>query len=79
MERISFIIQSDSAEDFSFIIEDNGKGFVQQKNYNNHYGLENMIHRAAESGADLFIDSELGKGTKVSIIKLSHSGNKNQT
>jgi len=71
-EKICFTIQSDPEEDFSFIIEDNGKGFVQQKNYKDHYGLENMMHRAEESGATLFINSEPGKGTKVSIIKLSH-------
>ena len=70
-DKICFIIQSDTAEDFSFTIEDNGKGFDQQKNYKNHYGLENMMHRAAESGANFFIKSELGKGTKVVISKFS--------
>jgi signal transduction histidine kinase len=76
-ERICFTIQSGNAEDFSFIIEDNGKGFVQQKNYHNHYGLENMMHRSVESGAGLFIHSEPGKGTKVSIIKLSALNSRN--
>ncbi len=75
-EKIYFIIKSDVAEDFSFTIEDDGKGFVLQKNYKNHYGLENMRHRAADAGANLFIISEPGKGTKVSLIKLSHAANK---
>jgi signal transduction histidine kinase/ligand-binding sensor domain-containing protein len=70
-DKICFIIQSDTAEDFSFTIEDNGKGFDQQKNYKNHYGLENMMHRTAESGANFFIKSEPGKGTKVVISKFS--------
>ena len=76
-EKICFTIQSGIAEDFSFVIEDNGKGFVQQKSYNNHYGLENMMHRSAESGANLFIHSEPGKGTKVSVTKLSTTSGRN--
>jgi len=75
-EKIYFLIKSGVAEDFSFTIEDNGKGFILQKNYKNHYGLENMRHRAADAGANLFITSEPGKGTKVSLIKISHAGNK---
>ena len=70
-EKISFIIESDITEDFSFTIEDNGKGFDQQKHYTNHYGLENMMHRAVESGANLVISSTPGKGTKVVISKFA--------
>ena len=70
-EKIFFSIQSGIEEDFLFIIEDNGKGFIRQKQYNDHYGLENMMHRAAESGAKLFIYSEPGKGTRVTIVKPS--------
>lgn len=70
-EKICFSIHSGMAEDFSFTIEDNGKGFVREKTYKGHYGLENMMHRAAESGAVLVINSVPGRGTKVSISKLS--------
>jgi signal transduction histidine kinase/ligand-binding sensor domain-containing protein len=76
-ERICFSIQSGVTEDFSFVIEDNGKGFIQQKSYNNHYGLENMMHRSAESGAKLLIHTQPGMGTKVSIIKLSATNSRN--
>jgi signal transduction histidine kinase len=68
-EKICFTIQSGVTEDFSFTIEDNGKGFVPEKNYKDHYGLENMMHRAADAGADLVINSQPGNGTKVSLIK----------
>jgi signal transduction histidine kinase/ligand-binding sensor domain-containing protein len=78
-ERLLFSIQSDTGKDFSFTIEDNGKGFDQQKHYQNHYGLENMKHRAKESGAKLLIRSVPGGGTSVSIIKVSTTGNQRQT
>jgi signal transduction histidine kinase len=49
-----------------FKITDNGKGFnkndIEQGN-----GLNNMRKRAKEIGASLDINSELGKGTEVSI------------
>jgi len=76
-EKICLKIRSDDEEDFSFVIEDNGKGFVQQKDYQGHYGLENMRHRAAESGAVLLISSELGKGTSVSVSKPANRGGNN--
>ncbi len=71
--KIFFNIQSNTNEDFSFTVEDNGKGFVREKQYKDHYGLENMMHRAAEVGADLLISSEPGKGTKVTITKHTQS------
>jgi len=73
--KILFSIESGDGKDFSFTIEDNGKGFDPQKHYQNHYGLENMMHRAKESGAGLFIRSEPGMGTSVSVIKFSVTGN----
>jgi ligand-binding sensor domain-containing protein/two-component sensor histidine kinase len=73
-EKICFSIRSGTAEDYAFTIEDNGKGFVRQKQYDGHYGLENMVHRAAESGVRLIIFSESGKGTRITIKKLSARG-----
>ncbi len=69
-EEISLIIEAGSGVAYSFTIEDNGKGFDQQKYYHNHYGLENMVHRVAESEAELLISSEPGKGTKVTIKRI---------
>ena len=68
-EKIMLSIQSNSSEEFSFTVEDNGKGFDQEELFKNHYGLENMKHRAKESEAVLFICSEPGKGTKVVISR----------
>jgi signal transduction histidine kinase len=77
-EKIMLIIESNNRTDYSFTIEDNGRGFEQQKFYNNHYGLENMKHRAKESDATLVISSEQGKGTKVVISKISQKTVKGQ-
>jgi signal transduction histidine kinase len=75
-EKIILSIQSDDKNDFFFTISDNGQGFIRKDHYNGHFGLENMTHRAAESGAELVIHSEPGKGTTVIVIK--HSTVKNQ-
>ena len=52
---------------FMIHIRDNGVGFnqVEQKKVGN--GLENMLSRAKSASLLLFIESELGKGTTVSI------------
>jgi len=76
-EKIFLSIQSGVSEDFSFAITDNGRGFIRQGHYNGHFGLENMTHRASESGAELIINSEPGKGTAVVVVK--HSNAKNLT
>lgn len=34
-----------------------------------HYGLENMKHRAAEAGAEYHLYTEPGKGTRILIRK----------
>ncbi|HLZ86312.1 MAG TPA: histidine kinase, partial [Puia sp.] len=68
-ERICLSIRSGRDVDFCFTIEDNGQGFVRQQQYYGHYGLENMTHRAAESGATLSLETEPGKGTRVTVSK----------
>jgi nitrate/nitrite-specific signal transduction histidine kinase len=68
-EKISLSIEAGKGAAYSFTIEDNGKGFERQEHYHDHYGLENMMHRSLESGAELVINSELSKGTKVIIKK----------
>jgi signal transduction histidine kinase/ligand-binding sensor domain-containing protein len=67
--KIWMNIHSGAGKDFSFIIEDNGKGFIRQDHYHGHYGLENMTQRASEAGVTLMIESQPGKGTKVSVFK----------
>ncbi|MDP4247632.1 MAG: ATP-binding protein, partial [Bacteroidota bacterium] len=68
--RISLTIEAGQGVAYCLTVEDNGKGFVRQMHYPDHYGLENMANRAAESGALLIVDSEPGKGTKVTIKKI---------
>lgn len=51
-------------------VQDNGKGFVfqpEQGDFLNHSGLLNMNKRAKMIGATLWVNSELGKGTKVQL------------
>lgn len=53
---------------FQLRIRDNGKGFVpEQYKDSDSYGLQNMLSRAQETGAHLLIDSEIGKGTSITI------------
>jgi signal transduction histidine kinase len=68
-QKTSLNITSSANSHFEFIIEDNGNGFNNNAQFDDHYGLENMKHRAVEIGAKLIIHSEIGKGTKVSLIK----------
>jgi signal transduction histidine kinase/ligand-binding sensor domain-containing protein len=67
--KIWMNIHSGAGKEFSFIIEDNGKGFIRQDHYHGHYGLENMAQRASEAGVTLTIESQPGKGTRVSVFK----------
>jgi signal transduction histidine kinase/ligand-binding sensor domain-containing protein len=61
---------SDESHVFGFELADNGIGFnVEEASANGHYGLQNMKHRAAESGAVLTIESSEGKGTTVKLVK----------
>jgi len=54
---------------FNIIVEDDGIGFVvnsNQKNYMNYsYGLAGMFERANAIGANLYIESSPGNGTKI--------------
>jgi signal transduction histidine kinase/ligand-binding sensor domain-containing protein len=67
--KIRMSIYSGGGRDFSFIIEDNGKGFVRQEHYQGHYGLDNMTQRASEAGVTLTIESKPGNGTRVSVFR----------
>ncbi len=51
--------------EWSIEVHDNGIGFDTSLDYENHYGLENMKQRAAESGLKINIDSEKATGTVI--------------
>ncbi len=53
---------------FQIIIIDDGKGFDVSEPHENHYGIINMKERARLIGANLTIESEIQKGTKI-ILK----------
>jgi signal transduction histidine kinase len=59
-----------SREDGSFVveIEDDGKGFDPEATEGPGRGLGNLRARAQSLGADLDIDSEPGRGTKVRLV-----------
>jgi signal transduction histidine kinase len=48
------------------LIEDNGIGF-DTTNTSAGYGLQNMQDRASEAGLEAIIQSEKGKGTRISF------------
>ncbi|HEY4147761.1 MAG TPA: two-component regulator propeller domain-containing protein [Chitinophagaceae bacterium] len=63
--KLCVSIQSGPGRAFMITIEDNGRGFSDTPPSPEHYGLENMQHRAAELGALLLINSADGKGTSL--------------
>ncbi len=67
--KIVLKIFSDAEKNYYFSISDNGKGFDPLIKKDGHYGLENMKQRAKEVGAEITIESELGKSTTVIIQK----------
>ncbi|WKY44940.1 histidine kinase N-terminal 7TM domain-containing protein [Eubacteriaceae bacterium ES2] len=52
---------------FCIWITDDGKGFDVEKSYEDHYGLKIMKERAAEIGARITIESDLNKGSQISL------------
>jgi nitrate/nitrite-specific signal transduction histidine kinase len=48
-------------------IEDNGRGFDPNKIPTNHFGLSIMQERAETIQAQLTVESEIGKGSKVTL------------
>ena len=66
---LTLTIHSSSFNNFEIVIEDNGKGFDVEQNISEHYGLENIKHRAAELNAGIRIESVISKGTKITIYK----------
>ncbi len=54
-------------ESLSVVVQDNGRGFNGEVKNNEADGLENMRRRIAEIGGHLQIESEPGKGTRISF------------
>lgn len=68
-KNIHIHFQSDNNALFIFSIIDDGIGFDwEEAKRKGHYGLVNMEARAKETGAALMINSEIGKGTSVTIV-----------
>lgn len=63
--KISIDIRENS---FLIVVSDDGQGFDPSCCPENHYGITNMKERARMIGAQLIIESGLGKGTKL-ILK----------
>jgi len=67
--RLSGVIDEDMIE---LMVEDNGSGFEMKPNRDemamkHHYGMIGMEERGNIIGANLEIDSKLGKGTRVKV------------
>jgi signal transduction histidine kinase len=61
-------------------VKDNGQGFdshdIKGISMEPHWGLLSMQQRAASIGAELVIDSAIGKGTEVCVtLRRNHRGN----
>jgi two-component system, NarL family, sensor kinase len=63
--------RTDDNGHWKVMVKDDGIGFDKTKDYQDHYGLENMRQRAVESALVLSVDSRSGEGT---LIVLQSSG-----
>jgi len=67
---LNVTIQSGPGKSYAITIADNGRGFRDTPNREEHYGLENMQHRAAELGAVLLIDPGEGRGATLVLCNV---------
>ena len=56
-----------AADELYLVVEDDGRGFDPATVPINHYGLLIMRERAAAASGELYIDSSLGQGTRVTL------------
>lgn len=61
-------LQNDHPDGIQLTISDDGRGFDPLHTPSDHLGLKIMRERAHAIGADLTIQSKLGKGTRVDIL-----------
>jgi signal transduction histidine kinase len=68
---VKWVIQ---ANELTFLIMDDGQGFLPEDNPNNqHFGLRGMRERARMMGGNLNVSSQPGHGTSISLaIKVSY-------
>ena len=52
----------------SLVIEDDGRGFDTNAEFPGHMGLQTMAERARRIGGQYRLESEPGKGTRVSVV-----------
>ncbi|MEM7336915.1 MAG: histidine kinase, partial [Chloroflexota bacterium] len=64
-------------DEIHLIISDDGRGFSKENNVTDRMGLNIMHERAADIGAQLSIDSEVGKGTTVTVLCANQPGRRN--
>ena len=55
------------ADTLTLEVQDNGKGFEPNSDFGKHFGLSNMRERAAQFGAELHVDSQLNRGTRIVV------------
>ena len=68
-DHIMIRFESERVGTYRLQISDNGVGFDTAKQYDGHYGLENIQRRATEINATLSIESNQSKGTIISLTK----------
>ena len=68
-DHISITLSSHLPQTYQLEINDNGKGFDINSEYDGHYGLENIQARSATINAELLIESAFGEGTRVLLTK----------
>ncbi|MBC8109448.1 MAG: hypothetical protein H7Y04_00150, partial [Verrucomicrobia bacterium] len=64
--KIEVLLNQVSESQIHLQIQDDGKGFVEEIK-EGHFGLENMKKRAASLQGKLLIDTQIGKGTRISF------------
>ncbi|MCU0446567.1 MAG: ATP-binding protein [Microscillaceae bacterium] len=71
-QNLQISLKIDNTQHLYLAIEDNGIGFnlqnIDNQANSSHYGLLNMQKRAEEIGGQLSIDSQIQRGTKVSLL-----------
>jgi two-component system nitrate/nitrite sensor histidine kinase NarQ len=72
-DHISIKLSSHSHNSYELEIIDNGIGFNINNEYDGHYGLENIQARSTTINAQLLIESNPGKGTRVLLTKMQNN------
>ena len=67
-QATELIINITKKENIQVIITDNGMGFASSTNDSNSFGLSSLQTRANEINAKLNIETEINKGTSVTLM-----------